>query len=163
MADVRIETWREAHDLWREVRRAVDTLGQTSWVDFTAPWHRDSHVLVALDGHTVVGFLKVVVQPIGPELDREPFELGGEPLLEAKVLAFGVLPQYRRRGIGRALQVRARDLARDLGCFQVRSHSSGNNEANHRLKLSLGYAVVPILRGDDGRGAYFVLPLSGPS
>ena len=46
-----------------------------------------------------------------------------------------------------------------MGCYQIRSHSSGDNQANHYLKLSLGYGVHPIIRGEDQRGVYFVLPL----
>jgi len=38
-------------------------------------------------------------------------------------------------------------------------HSSGDHQANHPLKLSLGFAVHPILRGEDRWGVYFVMPL----
>ncbi len=83
------------------------------------------------------------------------------PLLEAKILAFGVLPAYRRRGIGRALQEAALSEAVRLGCYQVRSYSGGNNGENHRLKLAMGFGVHAVIRGEDREGVYFILPLAG--
>jgi hypothetical protein len=41
----------------------------------------------------------------------------------------------------------------------LRSHSGGSHAANQQLKLSMGFRVHPIVRDDDARGAYFVLPL----
>lgn len=149
-----------------EVASLVSTLGQLDWFQESQPFHLSSHVLAAMDGHRVVGFLRLVVQRIGD--DEKDFDAGaagfqkavaGSPLLEAKVLAFGVDPAQRRRGIGRLLQLFAIRRARDLGCWQVRSHSAGESQENHRLKVSLGFAVHPISRGDDRSGAYFLLPL----
>jgi GNAT superfamily N-acetyltransferase len=100
-----------------------------------------------------------VIQVIGEDDELEAVTLDGAALLEAKVLAFGVPPAYRRHGIGRALQEHVLVAAKQLGCYQVRSHSSGSHSANHRLKLRMGFGVYPIQRGDDRRGAYFVMPL----
>ena len=146
---------------WPALQALVERLDQVEWMDFRAPWQVSEHVLLALEAGEGCGFLRYVVQPIGPELDRPAFEQAGTPLLEAKVLAFGVLPEQRRKGVGRALQERLIEQARGQGLFQIRSHSGGENVENHRLKLALGYAVVPILRGEDRNGAYFVLPLRG--
>jgi GNAT superfamily N-acetyltransferase len=85
--------------------------------------------------------------------------LNGNPLIEAKVLAFAVIVNYRRQGIGRALQTAALQDAAKRSCYQLRSHSSGKNDANHQLKLSMGFGIHPIIRGEDKRGAYFVMPL----
>jgi GNAT superfamily N-acetyltransferase len=157
---VRIEDWEPDHPDWPAVLALAEDLGQTRWLTTSEAHHLRSHVLVASDGVQVVGLLRFVIQQIGPELDRPPVTLDGVPLTEAKVLAFGVAGDQRRRGIGRALQVALIERARAHGCWQVRSHSSGANAANHQLKLSLGYGVHPIVRGDDTGGAYFVLPLS---
>jgi GNAT superfamily N-acetyltransferase len=81
------------------------------------------------------------------------------PVTEAKILAFGVDSTHQRQGIGRALQEAALHVARTLGCYQVRSYSGGSNEANHHLKLSMGFGVHPVVRGTDTRGVYFVMPL----
>jgi len=158
---VTIGEWPTDHPRWPEVLTAVADLGQADWVAANAPWHRSAHLLVALDGGVVAGFLRFVVQEIGPELGRPPVMLGDRPLIEAKVLAFGVLPAFRGRGLGRALQEAVIARALQLGCHQVRSHSGGANAENHQLKLSLGFGVHPILRGEDTTGAYFILPLGG--
>lgn len=157
-----IVEWDPEHTRWNELLAVVETLRQTNWFTIAAPFHRGSHALVALQDRAIAGFLRFVVQEIGPELDRPPVRLGGQPLLEAKILAFGVLPAFRRRGIGGALQEAAIKRADQLGCYQVRSHSSGENEANHQLKLSLGFGVDPLVRREDTTGAYFILPLRRP-
>jgi GNAT superfamily N-acetyltransferase len=156
-----IAEWEPGHPRRPEVLAAVAALGQADWTAASAPWHRSAHLLVAQEDGSVAGFLRFVVQEIGPELDRPPVMLDDRPLIEAKVLAFGVLPTFRERGIGRALQEAVIARAARLGCYQVRSHSSGANAANHRLKLSLGFGVHPIVRGEDTTGAYFILPLRG--
>ena len=154
-----IVEWDAAHARWGDVLAAVATLQQTDWFVAAAPIHRSAHALVALDDGAIAGFLRFVVQELGPDLDRPAVRLHGRPLVEAKVLAFGVLPPFRRRGIGRALQLAGIRRAAQLGCHQVRSHSSGANDANHQLKLSMGFGVHPIVRGEDTTGVYFVMPL----
>lgn len=154
-----IEEWDLQHPRWAELLEQVSRLHQNDWFTFTAEWHASSHVLVALRGSAIVGFLRFVCQEIGPDTDCPPVQFQGKNLQEAKVLAFGVLPLQRRHGIGRALQEALRQRAQALGCYKIRSHSSGDNIENHQLKLSLGYSVHPILRGEDRRGVYFILPL----
>ena len=133
--------------------------GQYSWVIFEADWHQSSHILVARQEEDILGFLRFVVQDIGPEDDCPPVQFGGKNLREAKVLAFAVREAYRRHGIGRALQERLIEEAKACELFQIRSHSSGANTANHQLKLAMGYGVHPVIRGEDRRGLYFILPL----
>jgi GNAT superfamily N-acetyltransferase len=157
--NITIGEWRSEHARWSELLALVSELNQMDWLRFTAEWHHSSHVLVARRSSEILGFLRFVIQDIGPDMDCPPVQWKGENLREAKVIAFGVLPTQRRQGIGRKLQEALRQRAQDLGCYQIRSHSSGDNSANHRLKLSLGYGVHPIVRGEDRRGVYFVLPL----
>ena len=157
--DLTIEEWDLQHPRWAELLELVRQLDQNDWFTFTAEWHTSSHVLVALRRSTIAGFLRFVCQEIGPDTNCPAVQFQGQTLQEAKVLAFGVLPLHRRHGIGRALQEALRQRARALGCYQIRSHSSGDNSENHQLKLSLGYGVLPILRGEDRRGVYFILPL----
>jgi GNAT superfamily N-acetyltransferase len=140
----------------------IEACGQTDWVRFTADFHASSHLLVALEDSEIVGFLRYVIQPIGPDMGCPPVKLNDVELTEVKVLAFAVDEARRGRGVGRALQQDAIERAREAGCYQVRSHSSGNNGANHHLKLSMGFAVHPIVRGDDDKGVYFILPLVSP-
>lgn len=159
---ITIAEWGPQHERWDETLALVAELQQADWVATIAPWHHSSHLLVAFRDGAVAGFLRFVVQEIGPELDRPPILFDGRPLTEAKILAFGVLPAFRRQGIGRRLQEAAIERASRLGCYQVRSHSSGANGENHRLKLALGFGVHPIVRGEDTAGVYFILPLVRP-
>lgn len=155
---LQIENWDPTHPRWSELSAVIAGEGQTSWAETNAPFHCSSHMLVALCDNEIAGFLRYVRQPIGPD-DCPAVTVDGEVLIEAKILAFAVVAHHRRRGIGRALQRSAIDQAEAQGCYQVRSHSSGKAIANHRLKLKLGFAVHPIVRGDDRQGAYFILPL----
>lgn len=157
---VHLEAWDSAHPRWADLLAVVDGQGQSDWVAFTADFHQSTHMLVALGAERIAGFLRYVVQAIGPDAGCPPVALDGRTLREAKILAFGVDPARRRQGIGRALQLRCIAEARERGCYQVRSHSGGDHPANHALKLALGFGVQPIVRGDDARGAYYILPLA---
>src|SRR5215211_4568620 len=157
--DITIEEWESQHARWLELLTLVAQLNQEDWFTFTAAWHSSSHILVAQRSLEIVGFLRFVLQDIGPDTDCTPIPWMGENLREAKVIAFGVLASQRRQGIGRKLQEALRQKAQALGCYQIRSHSSGDNLANHHLKLSLGYGVRPIVWSEDRRGVYFILAL----
>jgi ribosomal protein S18 acetylase RimI-like enzyme len=156
---IMVEEWGETHPRWPELVEFIAGQHQTSWVNFKADFHHSSHLLVAQQGEAIMGFLRFVIQDIGPDMDCPPVTLNGVILTEAKVLAFGVDPAYRRQGIGRALQEELLRQAKQRGCHQLRSHSGGQNEANHQLKLGLGFGVHPIIRGEDTKGVYFVMPL----
>ena len=154
-----IEVWDEQHPRWQDLDRLITTLGQQEWVQFHASWHQSSVMLVAQTEQNPVGFLYYVLQEIGVEDDLPPVSRNGVSLREAKIIAFGVAESHRRFGIGRNLQESAIRYATQANCYQVRSHSSGDNTANHSLKLSMGFGVQPILRDGDDRGVYFILAL----
>lgn len=137
-----IEQWSDNHVRWPELVTLLEREDQLSWVlPEGGPLRPDAVVLVAQDEESVHGFLAFFVQEIGP-----PDECPALGLTEAKVLAFGVRGESRRRGVGRALQVELLERAAELGCYQVRSVTSVDREANIRLKLSLGFAVTPTIR-----------------
>jgi GNAT superfamily N-acetyltransferase len=154
-----IEAWTTDHTRWAELLALVASQEQAAWVAATYPWHRSTHMLVALQDATIVGFLRFVVQRIGAEDALDRVMLDGEALIEAKVLAFAMAPAARRKGVGRALQEQALAMAKRLGCYQVRSPSGGAQSANHHLKLAMGFGIHPIVRGNDRHGAYFIMPL----
>ena len=154
-----IEEWRESYPNWAELQRLIDDLEQTDWVSFHADWHMSSHMLVALQSGRVVGYLRYVVQAIGVEEDEPAVTLRDQELTEGKVIAFGVKVERRRQGIGRRLQSRLIDECKAKRCFQIRSHSSPENQANHALKLSMGFAMHVLVREQGKAGAYFLLPL----
>lgn len=154
-----IERWPLHTPRFDALRQVVASEQQTRLLTFEAEWHRSSHALVALRQAEIVGFLRFVVQEIGPDNDQPAVRYGGVALLEAKILAFGVVARARNQGVGGMLQRAALSWARELDCYQVRSHSAGENRANHHLKLGMGFAVHPVVRGEDDGGAYFIMPL----
>ena len=99
-----------------------------------------------------------MVWEIGPhDRGHPPVKRDGKVLTEAKIIAFGVPPTQRRQGIGRALQEHVLRRAQALGCYQVRSVRRWSRQANHQLKLSMGFAVEPMER--DEPSVAFVMPL----
>jgi GNAT superfamily N-acetyltransferase len=162
LQNIYIETWQNDHPNWPVLMQCVQEEDQLDWVNFSAEFHQSSHILVALLGEEMIGFLRLVTQEIGPDMDCPPLHYEGKPLIEAKALAFGVNAAYRGQGVGGALQEAAIALAKRLGCYQLRSHSTGGHQANHHLKLSMGFGVHPVIRGEDKAGVYFIMPL-GPN
>ncbi len=114
---------------------------------------RTSHILVAFAGERPVGVLRIVTQRLGEDEERPPIVFRGETLIEAKVISFGVVPECRQQGIGRALQEKALVLAREMGCYQLRSRSWYHSKANYHLKISMGCGIHPSLKDDS---VYFV-------
>jgi GNAT superfamily N-acetyltransferase len=145
VADYRIESWSPSHPRWHELVGLFAAEGQLRWVLPDETELRPStHVLAALVRDEPVGFLAFIVQEIGPADGVPP--LG---LTEAKVLAFGVSVASRGRGIGTALQRRALERARELGCYQVRSVTDARREENVRVKIRLGFGAHPTIRHVD--------------
>jgi len=159
---VTIEEWDEAHPRWADLAACIrhesdDEHPQERWAFHSyPPGTPGSHFLVALQGNQVVGFLRFMDQQIGPPDDHAPIMHDGRALTEAKIIAFGVRADYRRRGIGTALQEDALRRAAALGCYQVRSRSDYANHANYALKVKLGFAIMPDFRTADPSGAFWV-------
>ena len=146
---------------WAEYVEVINGEGQARWA-FDA--HFESfprHFVMAKQNGRVVGFLMYVVWDIGPnDRGQRALMVDGRPLTEAKIIASGVKKEYRRQGIGRALQEHTLHRAKALGCYQVRSVSDGNHPENHRLKLAMGFAVEPMER--DQPTLAFIMPLRTP-
>ena len=155
--DLSIIEISEESQTWRHLWPVVELLNQQRYVQVQAGHFRSSHVLAALVNDRPVGFLRFVVQRIGEDEGRPPILFLGRTLFEAKIIAFGVLPKERNRGIGRALQQEAVRHAHELNCCQVRSRSNYGNDANYHLKISLGFGIQPSLEKDS---VYFVKALS---
>ena len=146
------------HPEWQEYVEVIKGEGQERWA-FSPDFERFSrnYVVAKQDGR-VVGFLMYVIWKIGPnDRGHPPLIVDGEPLIEAKIIAFGVKETYRRHGIGMALQEHVLRRAKSLGCYQVRSVSDGGHPANQRLKLAMGFAVEPMER--DKPTLAFIMPL----
>lgn len=159
MRYIPINTWDDNHPNWNDLKTIIEDIGQTDWVNFHADWHLKSTILVAEIQNKPVGFLRYVIQNIGAEEDLPAIEFENQILKESKILAFGVLASHHRQGIGRSLQQRLIKGSHIAGCYQIRSHSSIGNSANHRLKISMGYGIHPLPTTSNKDGFYFVMPL----
>ncbi len=83
-----------------------------------SPKPASGRTLAAVQNGESAGFLMVVVQPIGPEMDCPVLcDRAGNPLTEAKICAFHVREAARSQGIGTALQREVLRLAEELGCY----------------------------------------------
>jgi GNAT superfamily N-acetyltransferase len=115
-----------------------------------------SHILAAIENDNIFGFIRFVVQQLGIDEERSPIIFGDKILFEAKVLSFGVKPEYRNKGIGRVLQMETMQVAKKLDCYQLRSKSNYEAKANYCLKISMGFGIHPYYKGD---AVYFVKAL----
>ena len=154
-----VESWNDQHSRWEELLAFAAKQEQADWITCQFDWHMSSHIFVGLKDEQIIGYLRFTRQQMGLDARCEPVFLEGKPLIEAKILAFAVDDTERGKGYGRQLQETAISSATDFGCYQIRSHSSGKNSANHRLKLKMGFAFHPIERGEDKKGGYFIMPL----
>ncbi len=160
MSSFVIEEWTPEHPNWCDLENYAYQHDQVHGVIDEHGLTPASHYLVALVDGDVAALLMFVVQPIGPEMDCPILtDRDGVELTEAKIRAFHVDTPYRNRGIGTALQRSALTMARDLGCFQVRSRSATARDANYAIKIKLGYACHPAIRtlpSGDETGVYWV-------
>jgi GNAT superfamily N-acetyltransferase len=152
-ANMNIEVWDSGSPRWEEFLACLKEIApeQAPFVLGDYSRHLPCTLLVALDNQRVIGFLRFGIQEIGAE-ERQP-SLG---LTEAKIHAFAVRPECRRRGVGTALQIAAIDQARSLGCHQLASHSSYASAENLRIKLALGFCVAV---EEQGNGIRLFMPL----
>jgi len=156
-----IEGWDETHPRWHEFLACLEEVAPEQTPFVLGEYYRTypSYLLVALQLNQVVGFIRFAVQPIGSEEKCPILYLNGVQLTQAKIHAFAVREIARNQGIGTELQRQTIHRARALGCYQVASYSSYGRDANHHIKLSLGFAAQPEVHGDNHQGVYFIMPL----
>ena len=126
------EALEQVHELYTAARVDQPTLG-TVTARPLADWRREVfHELgalpdaffVASDGDRLVGCS--AAHPAGDDVLR--------------ILITGVLPEYRRRGIARALKLRVHSWAKAHGYREI--HTSTANVGVVALNTALGYAIV---------------------
>lgn len=156
----KIERWTSAHPRWSELMSLRD-VEDLRLEDKVQSWHLGTYTLVALEESEIAGILRFWTQVIGVDEDKPPFTVEGKPAIEAKVVTLHVVEDFRRRGVGRSLQLAAVQWARELDCYQVRSRSEYSRHENHQLKASLGFGISPGRNRPDTPKdtAFFVLPL----
>jgi GNAT superfamily N-acetyltransferase len=135
---------------------ADDVLDQRKHLVSAMDGAATDQILGAFDGDRCLGFLRFYVRVVGLEEGRPPVIHNGLRLTEGFVEAFGVHPETRRMGIGSALQRRAQDLCRALGCHQIRSRSPVSSTEKYALKLADGYVLDP---GTENDSYYFLKKL----
>lgn len=131
------------HKIWNNLLELATTIDKTNrtWLTDYPDYLISSHILVAITDKKPLGFLRFSIQQIGVEENRPPIIFNNQKLIEAKVLAFGVVKEFRNLGIGRALQIETMKLAKKLGCYQLRSKSAYPSEANYHLKISMNFGI----------------------
>jgi len=148
------------------VYHKADTLPQEAEEMFAAPladsrrpfpedrWDRDQWCFalacaVTSDGHVLGG----VHLDIGP--------IGGEGPLARRKLAYLertlVRPEYRRHGLATRLLREAMQVGREAGCLYIRCSNDWDNEAERRLFLTCGFALVDLDGETDSEPCYFAV------
>lgn len=153
-----IEQWTEQHLRWAEFVECLKQVAPEQAPFVLGDYSKDlpCQLFVALQNDQVVGFLRFGIQPIGSETGCPPLVLDINPVTEAKIYAFVVCEECRCQGTSTALQKCAIQVSRELGCYQLTSHSSYERPANCHVKLSLGFCAQP---AGDGKSIYFLMPL----
>ena len=88
----------------------------------------DKRVLVAVVGGRIVGVASVLLLPRLNHVTRELY-----------MPELVVSPQYRRRGLGRALVEYCIRIAAENGCYRVRLESGNRRAGSHRFYRGLGF------------------------
>ncbi|WP_433269748.1 N-acetyltransferase family protein [Micromonospora vinacea] len=100
----------------------------TAWRDLHAQAGR--RLLLAVAGDTFVGTLDTLV---APNLTH-----GARPYMVVENVV--VAPEWRRRGVARALMLAAIDDATEAGCYKVQLVSNAARTDAHRFYASIGFA-----------------------
>ena len=154
--DVEIVEVQERTEAYHDLLAIADQLDQSHYIPANETHIDESILLGAFINNRCVGFLRLLIQHIGSDEGRPPIVYLDQPLREGYVMAFAVLPQHRRQGIGQLLQEQAWALCQQRGCYQIRSRSPITSRENYALKLKMGYAIHPSHENDS---YYFIKTL----
>lgn len=156
------EIWDEAFPRYQEFVQAVELIVPDQLPFVTGQYFKanPNYTFVALDNKVIAGFIRYCKQPIGPEAKCTEVTLKNQVLLEAKINAFAVDPNYRNKGIGKNLQKIVLAHAKGNNCYQVASYSTFDKKENYSVKLTMGFSVQTETQADGTKGGYFLMPLS---
>ena len=157
------------HASWQALVSHLHVCAQAKWVLDEGGRPKEEHLyfLGLRIGEGVAGSLTLKKQEIviphtawAGDRDRLVKDKDDHPLYETFVQSFFVEEYHRQQGHGAALQLTALEKTRALGCYQMRSWSSLDKDANYRLKLKLGFGFHPEVQGTPSglavSGGYFV-------
>ncbi len=124
----------------------------------TGRWDRQlwsfALIYAVTPGGHVLGGVHLDIGPIG----------GAGPLAKEKLAYLErtlVRPEYRRSGLASKLLRQAMRVAQDAGCLYLRCSNNWDNEAERRLFLKCGFALVDLDGEADNEPCYLaVRPLS---
>jgi len=134
MWNIRALTHADA-DAWLEMRCALwpdDPNGHRDAIGrfFAGDRREPAEVLVAFDGDVAIGFVELSIRNI-----VDGCRSGNVGYLEG----WYVVPEARRRGVGRALIVAAESWARQQGCTEFGSDASPDNGVSMTAHRALGF------------------------
>jgi|SRR6185503_17573238 aminoglycoside 6'-N-acetyltransferase I len=142
MIQVRSATSSDS-EAWVRMRCAL-------WPDDADAWHRQEvsrffagelreplETLIAVDGSAAVGFAELSIRPYAEDCvtDRVAYLEG-----------WYVVPESRRRGVGRALVEAAEEWARAQGCAEFASDALLDNHVSAAAHTALGFLETVQLR-----------------
>ncbi len=105
------------------------------WTDFLRSVGGDSaNVLVAVDKGSIIGY-------VNPVIDGDEAWVGG----------IGVVPEFRRRGLGRRLMLAAEEFSRKMGATEISLEVIQGNEKAEDLYRSMGYQESNVYLCADGK------------
>ena len=107
--------------------KAYDRDWRSELWNFRVVWHEQTHDVLARDGETIVGALRLHVAA----------SLG-------TIAALYVVPAQRRRGIGRLLTARAEELSNYYNCHKMTASVFHDRDAQ-RFFGACGYHVEAVL------------------
>ena len=117
---------------------------------FAHPERTPGYFASLSDGETRIAQATVLIAEAGgTALGTATAATAGSPyahialLAELEVRMIAVSPDYRRRGVGRALLIGCEQLARERGLPTVVLSTEPAQQAAHRLYEALGYQRVP--------------------
>lgn len=121
--------------LWPEESRAQ--LADSAVRFFKRPEPTLEAVLVAVAADRVIGFA---------ELSRRPYAEGCVTTPVGFLEGWFVAPEWRGRGVGRALVSAAEQWARDQGCREFASDTRSDNVSGAAAHFALGFEEVEQIR-----------------
>jgi GNAT superfamily N-acetyltransferase len=126
--------WKEVYELYTAARVDQPTLGRVTARPF-AEWRHE--VFEELGAIVDAFFIAIAADRM---VGCSALHPSGEDV--ARMLITGVLPAFRRRGIARALKLRAHAWARDRGYREIHTSTAAANVGMVALNTALGYAIV---------------------
>lgn len=108
----------------------------------------------------LIGAIRYCIQDIGFEQKTPILKHQGKVLTEAKINAFAVQADFRNRGIGKQLQLKVIEDAKQNGCSQLASYSTFDKVENYAVKLALGFCIQPEIQANGTMGCFFLMKLN---